>query len=123
MPLIRLGFDPFKEVEKRMHFKFWDKERERSNRAKKLSDDARSGARRTAICPLNHDKIAWVGPPHDSIRSYVCLDCKGMACEPEIKDRGYDFDTVPDWIIHDILYLDLERQAKGNSKTFSIHNN
>ena len=32
MPLIKIPFDAFKEVEKMLKFKFWDKERERSNR-------------------------------------------------------------------------------------------
>ena len=109
--------DMFAEVEKLLKYRFHDKERERSNRATGLADLAR-GTRR--ICPTRHDTIAWVGPPHDQMRAYVCLQCNAMASEPEIKDRGWDFDEVPDWIIKDILYLDLERQAEGNRSFFGM---
>ena len=98
------------EAEKMLHYRYWDKERERSNRAAGLADLARATLRR---CPLRHQRIAWSGPPHDRIRAYICLDCNAAACEPEIKDMGYDFETVPDWIIHRILDLDLQRQAEG----------
>ena len=114
-PLIRIPFNAFAEVEKLLKAKFWDKERERSNRAAGLADMAQGTTRR---CPMRHDQIAWSGPPHDRIRAYVCLRCNAAACEPEIKDRGFDFETVPDWIIHEILDLDLQRQAKGNPKFF-----
>ena len=103
------------EGEKMLHYRYWDKERERSNRAAGLSDMHRGLKRR---CPLRHDQIAWSGPPHDPIRAYVCLRCYAAACEPEIKDMGYDFETVPDWIINQILDLDLQRQAEGNPTTF-----
>ena len=114
-PLIRIPFNAFAEVEKLLKAKFWDKERERSNRAVGLVEAAMGTRRR---CPMRHDQIAWSGPPHDRIRAYVCLRCNAAACEPEIKDRGFDFDTVPDWIIHEILDLDLQRQAEGNPKFF-----
>ena len=107
-PLVRVHFDAFKEVEKLLKFRFWDKERERSNRAAGLVVAAQGTTRR---CPLRHDHIAWSGPPYDAVRAYVCLRCNAAACEPEIKDRGFDFDTVPDWIIEDILDLDLQRQT------------
>jgi len=32
---------------------------------------------------------------------------------------GYEFDTVPDWIIYHILDLDLQRQAASNPTTFA----
>lgn len=115
MALIKVPFDVFKEVERLLRAKFWDKERERSNRAAGLVDLAKGTRRR---CPMQHDRIAWSGPPHDAIRAYVCLRCNAAACEPEIKDRGYDFDTVPDWIIYEIFDLDLQRQAEGNRVTF-----
>ena len=114
-PLIRVAFDAFKEAERLLKHKFWDKERERSNRAAALVQIARGTTRR---CPMRHDQIAWSGPPHDRIRAYVCLRCNAAACEPEIKDRGFEFDTVPDWIIHEILDLDLQRQAEGNRTVF-----
>ena len=110
-------FNPFKEVEKMLHYRFHDKERERSQRAALLAAQARGSLRR---CPLRHDMIAWSGPPHDEIRCYICLRCNAAASEPEIKDRGYDFDTVPDWIITEILDLDLKRQAETNPKQFWV---
>lgn len=118
MPYIKVPFNAFKEVEKRLKYKFWDKERERSNHAAMLADQAKSAVRRVPLCPMRHDRIAWSGPPHDKIRTYVCLRCYGCACEPEIKDMGYDFDTVPDWIIYQIMDEDLKRQAAGNPKSF-----
>ena len=114
-PLIRIPFDAFKEVEKLLHYRYWDKGRERSNRAAQLVEAARGSKRR---CPLRHDTLAYSGPPYDAIRCYVCLRCNAAASEPEIKDRGYDFDTVPDWIIYNILDLDLERQAAGGPTSF-----
>ena len=114
-PLIRVPFDAFKDVERMLHFRFHDKERERSNRAHGLTEAAKGTARR---CPLRHDMIAWSGPPHDKVRCYVCLRCNAAASEPEIKDRGYDFDTVPDWIITEILDMDLQRQAEGAGAFF-----
>ena len=113
--LIRVPFNAFAEVEKRLKYRWWDKERERSNHAKKLVDMAQ-GTRR--LCPLNHDQIAWVGPPHDTVRAYVCLRCNAAACEPEIKDYGSEFETVGDWTIKQILDADLQRQANRNPKTF-----
>ena len=116
MPLvIKTPFNAFKEVEKRLHYKWWDKERERSNRAAGMVELAQGTRRR---CPLRHQRIGWSGPPHDKLRCYICLDCNAAACEPEIKDRGFDFDTIPDWEIDRIFELDLERQASGNPKLF-----
>lgn len=110
--LIRVPIDMFREVEKMLHYRFWDKERERSNRAHALTEQARGTARR---CPLRHREIAWSGPPHDEVRCYICLNCNACASEPEIKDRGFDFETVPDWELDKIFDLDLQRQsAMGN---------
>ena len=114
-PLIRVPFNAAKEVERLLRYKFWDKERQRSNRAAGLVELARGTTRR---CPMRHDQIAWSGPPHDRIRAYVCLRCNAAACEPEIKDRGFEFDTIPDWEIMTILDLDLQRQAEGTPKMF-----
>ena len=116
MPIIRLKENMFKEVEKLLKYRFWDKERERSNHAAGLAEQAKGSRRR---CPLRHDMIAWSGPPHDPIRTYICLRCNACASEPEIKDRGFDFETVPDWIIDEIFDLDLQRQsALGNPVHF-----
>ena len=117
-PLIRVPFDAFADVEKRLKYKFWDKERERSNRAHKLVDAAQGTRRR---CPMGHDQLAWSGPPHDPVRAYVCLRCNAAACEPEIKDRGFDFETICDVEIYKILDLDLERQTFGNTKSFVVN--
>lgn len=117
MSLIRVPFDAFKEVERLLKYRFWDKERERSNRAARLAEVARGTKRR---CPLNHDTLAWSGPPHDAIRAYVCLRCNAAASEPEIKDMGFEFEAVPDWIIKQILDLDLQRQADLNPKQFFV---
>lgn len=116
MTVIKIASDAFKDVEKMLKYRFGDKERERSNRASGLAQQAQGTRRR---CPLRHSRIAWSGPPHDTIRCYICLDCNAAASEPEIKDRGCDFDTVPDWIIDAILDADLERQASTNAKQFT----
>lgn len=103
------------EVERAMQHRYGDKERERSNRAAGLVDLAKGTRRR---CPMRHDEIAWSGPPHDTDRAYVCLRCNAAASEAEIKYMGYDFDTVPDWIVNAILDVDLQRQANGNATFF-----
>lgn len=114
-PFIKVKMDVFKEVEKRLKYRFFDKERERSNRAAGMAALAQGTKRR---CPLAHDQIAWSGPPHDKIRTYICLRCNACACEPEIRGRGFDFDTVPDWIILEIMDMDLQRQAAGSPRLF-----
>lgn len=109
------AIDMFKEVEKMLKYRFWDKERERSNRAAGLNELAQGTRRR---CPMLHDMIAWVGPPHDAIRAYVCLRCNAAASEPEIRDRGKDFDVASDLLIKEIMDLDLQRQAGPNAVSF-----
>ena len=104
------------EVNKMLQYRYADKARERSNHATRMVEQA-FGTRR--VCPLNHDQLAWVGPPYDPIRAYVCLRCNAMASEPEIKDRGFDFDTIMDVEILKILDLDLKRQAGSNAKLFT----
>ncbi len=111
-----MTFNMFREVEKLLKYRWWDKERERSNRAAGLAALAQGTKRR---CPMRHDMIAWSGPPHDSIRAYVCLRCNAAACEPEIGDWGYAFDTIPDFAIHAIMDADLLRQAEGNPTSFA----
>lgn len=104
-----------REIETMLQYRYHDKGRERSNRAAGMAGLAQGTRRR---CPLNHDMIAWVGPPHDPIRAYVCLRCSAMASEPEIKDRGFEFDTIMDVEIMKIFDLDLERQAGENARMF-----
>lgn len=116
MPLvIRVPFDAFKEVEKMLHYRFWDKERERSNRAAGLHDINLNTARR---CPMRHQTIAWSGPPHDKVRCYICLFCYAAASEPEIKDRGFEFETIPDIELDTIFDLDLKRQSELGHPAF-----
>jgi len=101
--------DAQKEIDERLNYRYGDKERERSNRAAGLHDLAVGTRRR---CPLRHDMIAWSGPPHDIVRCYICLRCNAAASEPEIRDRGFTFEEIPDWEILTILDLDLDRQSQ-----------
>lgn len=117
MVYINIPFNAFKEVEKRLKYKWWDKGRERSNRAAGM---AAAGAIATR-CIMKHDMIAYSGPPDDRIRAYVCLRCHAAACELEIVDRGFSFQECPDWIMYEILDLDLQRQAHGNPKVFAVN--
>lgn len=103
------------EVDKMLQYRFHGKERERSNHANLLRQQAQGTTR---ICAMRHSEIAWSGPPHDAIRCYICRWCGAAASEPEIKDKGYEFDTVPDFVIDTILDLDLQRQSTGGNKVF-----
>ena len=114
-PLIIIKENMFQTVEKMLHFRYWDKGRERSNRAAGLAEQARGTQRR---CPLRHDTIAFSGPPFDKIKCYICLRCNAAASEPEIKDRGFDFETIPDWELDKIFDLDLERQSAMGYRAF-----
>ena len=120
---ISIPIDMFKEVEKRMRYRFWNKEQQRSNRAAQLREYG-AAARR---CLTGHKDMAWSGPEHnpirvkmgmppEKVRAYVCISCHAAACEPEIKDRGFEFDTITDFEIHDIMDLDLERQANWSAQ-------
>lgn len=102
-------------LEKRLKYRFWDKGRERSNRAAAMADRGPD----VALCPLRHNTIGWSGPPHDAIRRYVCLECKSYASEAMIKEMGHDFETAPDYIIHDLMDEVLRvRFEKGNPTHF-----
>mgnify|MGYP001614982591 CR=1 FL=1 len=114
-PLIRIPVDMFKEVEKLLLYRFWDGDRRLSNHGQGIAEYGAA----TWRCLRQHERLQWVGPPHDPIRAYVCLDCHGAACEPEIRDRGFEFDLIPDWEIHKILDLDLERQRVGKRTAIS----
>lgn len=117
MPIvIRTPFNVFKEVEKRMRYRWKDKERERSNRARGYV----LGGAIAHRCVMRHDQIAWSGPPHDIIRHYVCLRCHAAASEPEIKYYGHEFETITLEQIHEIMDLDLERQRLGSPHQFHI---
>ena len=75
-----MPFNMFHEVEKLLHYRFWDKQRERSNRAAGMAQAAYGTKRR---CPIRHDTMSYSGPPDDEIRAYICLSCCAVACEPE----------------------------------------
>lgn len=115
--LIRNPFNAFEEVEKRLKHRFWDKQRERSNRAAGIAEAARGTKRRCPSMPA-HAKFSYSGPPDDPIKAYVCIYCGAAACEPEIKERGFDFELCPDWIMLDIMNQDLQRQAAGTPAFF-----
>jgi len=117
MTLLKAYRDVHSIIEKGLNYRFGDKERERSNRAAGLGKSERPSIRCYSI-PV-HGRIAWTGPPHDQVEAWVCLECRGVASAPEIKDRGFDFKDCPDWIIFEILDLDLQRQASGSIKTFA----
>jgi len=104
-----MGYNAFKDVEKRMKYRFWDKERQRSNRAAAKADRVPIGV----LCPLRHDTIAWSGPPHDSVLRYVCVHCGSYASEHMIKHMGYDFETVPDYVLHNLMDEMLRQNAAG----------
>ena len=105
-------------IEKRSRYYFWDKERQRSNRAA-LIHQAAPRVRRCATQPV-HRTIGYSGPPHDPIQAWVCLTCGAAACAPEIKDRGHDFWECDDSIIVEIMNLDLQRQAQGNITSYPM---
>ena len=115
--VIKIPYNAFKDVEKRLSYKFWDKGRERSNRAAAMMASGRIAAR----CILRHDQFAYTGPPDDKIRAYVCLRCHAAACEPEIIDMGSTFDECTLELIHHIMDLDLARQGAGNPKQFGMY--
>ncbi len=114
MSLIRMGEDLFATIEKRMHYRWWWKERERSNHAVQIG----AGEWRPS-CPTRHSHIAWFGPPHDAVQGITCIDCGAFVTEPEMKDMGFNFNDCPDWIYLSIL--DKKRQLrfeKGDPKVF-----
>lgn len=106
---ISIPFNAFKEVEKRMHYRYWDKQRERSNHAKLLAEAGPRGRK----CLMKHRDWAYSGPPDDDYRTIVCLFCHAAATEPVMKARGFEWETITDWQIDEILDLDLELQARG----------
>ncbi len=107
-PLIRVAQNAFKEVEKRAKYAFSGKEAERDRRTTYMADLARS---RPEFCPLGHDRIS-MGKQVRGGRGFVCLSCGAAACEDEIKDMGYDYETVPIEIIDFIFDEDLTRQGR-----------
>ena len=114
--LVRAGVkDINAEIEKRSRYRFWDKERERSNHAVRIQE----GEWRPA-CPGKHQRVAWSGPPHDIIETITCIDCGAFASKPEMADRGYDFNDCPDWIYLEIMDEKQARQRAGNMKMFSM---
>ena len=82
--VIRVKEDIQALIEKRLRYRFWDKERERSNRAAAMAD---RGPQRP-LCPLQHNTLVYSGPPHDVVRRYVCAHCNADATEGAIKEMA-----------------------------------
>jgi hypothetical protein len=115
-PLVKIKEDINALIEKRAKYRFWDKERERSNRAVRIQEGGPK-----PFCPTQHNRIAWSGPPHDIVQSITCLDCGAWATEPEMKDQGFDFNTCPDWIFHRIMESRIKLvHYQGNPKQFYV---
>lgn len=107
-----------RDVDHMLKYKFGDKGRERSNHAALIREQAQ-GTRRACITVPKHREFAYSGPEGgDPIRCYVCIACGAAASEPEIKDLGWEFDTIPDYVIMEIFDKDLERQAGSNARFF-----
>ena len=104
-------------VEKRLKYRFWDSERKWSNRAAGIAD----GGPQQAVCPLRHDEIAWSGPPHNA---FPAVRLPAVWCGRQrvrYQGHGHDFETVPDWIIHDLMDERLRlRFEKGDPSTFAM---
>ena len=99
----------------KMLAKFHDKERERSDHSAQIASRA-YGTKR--VCPLEHNKMSWSNA--GGVLAYICVYCGATACEDEIKDRGFEFDTILYDEILIIFELDLERQSGGNAKQFAV---
>src|SRR3990167_2952856 len=108
-------------VERRLAYRFGHRYEEQSNKAAQMAEAGASvtPAYAAGKCVWRHKDVTWSGPPHDPIRAWVCNYCHAAACEPEIKDRGYDFDTVSDYVLEEILDLDLKRQYQG-ARTLAV---
>ena len=116
MTAIRMAWDAFADLEKRLKYRFGHKEEERSNHAVKIG----AGEWRPS-CPTQHNRIGWSGPPHDRIQSITCLDCGAFVTEDEMKDRGFKFDDCPDWVFFDIMEKTRERRLmKGDPFVFPV---
>lgn len=114
MPLIKVAYDAFKDVEKRMTYRFWDKQRERSNRAAGMADRGPAAV----SCPRRHQTLAFSGPPDDRIKQYVCLHCSAYATEGMINDMGHEFELVPDYIIYDLMDEVLKQHSVGRMVSY-----
>lgn len=104
-------------LERAMRYRFWKKERERSNHAVAIG----AGELRP-YCPTGHSRIGWSGPPHDKEQAITCIDCGGYVTETEMKDRGFNFNDCPDWVFFAIMDEKRERVlVKGNPVLFVPH--
>ena len=115
MPLIRIKEDLFTELEKRMHFRFWRKERDRIDHAVQMG---KAGPTHP-YCP--HLRTAYSGPPWAGVEAITCLDCQGFVTAPEMEDRGYKFDECPDWVYFQMMNEKNERiLVRGNPTPFFV---
>ena len=122
-PLIIIKKNLQQLIEKRLRYRFHDKERERSQRAAGMADRGPTAA----LCPLRHRDTAWSGPPHNSVRQVTCLTCFATATEFHVKEMGYHFDDrgtgdCPDYVIEDLMDEELrQRFERGNPTVFVAH--
>lgn len=111
-------FDPAykavqREIDHALHYRFWDKPREQSNRFGNLADRGDAAP----LCPTRHDKLAYSGPPHDKVMRIICMRCTSYASADEIRERGYHFDgpelNCPELVLCDIMDRKLRKKAAG----------
>ena len=117
MVFFKVKEDAFTIVEKALKYKFWDKERERSNHATQIA-----GRGPLVRCPTRHNNIAWSGPPHDLVEAITCLDCGTSVSKLEMADRGYDFNLCPDWIYIEMMDEKIVlKHTKGDPTMFGLY--
>ena len=109
------------ELEKRLKYRFWRKAEERPAHAAAIAaitDRANPG-----FCPRNHDQMAYAGPPFPYVGEqmrYVCLFCGETASWDECRERGFQFEPPPDFVIQDIMNLKLQAKAKHKGILFFL---
>lgn len=103
-------------VEKGLAYRFWRKAEERPRHADQFSQVTDKPV--FQACPRDHDFLAYAGPPHAPLpRRYVCVDCKEVATEDELRELGFKFDHTPDFVIKSVMNARLqERQKHPNGK-------
>ncbi len=100
-------------LESMLKYRFWQKAEERPAHAAQIA--AITDRPNLGFCPMNHDQMAYAGPPFPYIgplMKYVCLFCGQTATWDECRDRGYQFADTPDFIIQDIMNTKLVKQNK-----------
>ena len=97
-------------LEKGLAYRYWRKAEERPLHAIAISQ----AADRPKEQACGHEVRAYGGPPHAPLpRRWVCLLCREAASEDEIRERGYDFNHVPDFILYEIFDARLKMRRTG----------